>query len=106
MNIKQNKLEVLKAGADDSLNLLDPMSMDGIEGGFYCEGFNYCETNSKCKQKLSCTVYCPDDVTRGTPEPGEGTGGGTIIELPDFPTPPPLPKDPTEEPTDEPTDEP
>lgn len=85
MNIKQNKLEVLKAGADDSLNLLDPMSMDAIEGGdcFTCSG----------EGGFTCNDF--QVIDKPTPDPSEPV---------DPPTP--APEEPTDEPTDEPTEDP
>lgn len=36
MKTLSDKLEILREGADDSLNLLEPAAMDRIEGGGFC----------------------------------------------------------------------
>jgi hypothetical protein len=62
MSIEKATLEVLKAGLDDTMNLMDEEAMDLIEGGGctgYCSG-TYCQSN-----------YSADDSTTpgSTPKP-------------------------------------
>lgn len=60
MSIEKTSLEVLKAGLDDTMNLMDAEAMDLIEGGGcngYCSG-TYCQSD-----------YTNDDPTTPVPTP-------------------------------------
>ena len=43
MTTNKKTLEVLRAGLDDTMNLMDDEAMDRIAGGFVCKDF-YCAT--------------------------------------------------------------
>lgn len=55
MSIEKKSLEVLKAGLDDTFNLMDEEAMDLIEGG-RCFIFN-------------CSTYTQNDTPAPTPTP-------------------------------------
>ena len=77
-NLK-SKLEILRQGADDSLNLLDPNMMDHLNGGTICKR-DYCTpayVGGNCIGR-----YCKEDYDSSKPKPTPS------------PTPTPTPTDP------------
>lgn len=68
MTINKQTLEVLKAGLDDSMNLMDEEAMDLIAGGQTCDGFctgTFCAKNYSVpdptptpKPTCGCTPQC------------------------------------------------
>ncbi|WP_289226206.1 hypothetical protein [uncultured Bacteroides sp.] len=63
MSIEKKSLEILKAGLDDTFDLMDEEAMDLIEGG-YC-------SNGYCGGPYCAGTYSPDDPTTpaSTPTP-------------------------------------
>ena len=67
MKSLKNKLEVLRQGADDSLNLLNPDMMDQINGGTTCDE-NYCK--NFYSPTSGCTgTYCVKSYNSESPKP-------------------------------------